>query len=287
MTLEVLQTATGHETTIGGSHRDAGTTNTVNRAIALLNSFEPEDPRLNLTQLAERTGLSKSTALRMLNTLRGAGLVARSGNTYTLGERLVMLAAIASGAGESGPTEQLRETAMPFLQDLFATTGQTVHLAVLEGTDVLYLEKLFGHRRTKTPSRVGARCPAISTAVGKAILAHSSGVVLDNVTRNLRPITAYTLASPPAVIHALRRVQNEGFALDNQEAAIGLTCGAAPILTRRDGCVAAVSVAGSLTDFDPRRAAPAIRRTAVNIGLALDAAQVDPSQGSIIKACSA
>lgn len=252
-----------------------GTTNSVNRAIALLNSFGPRDRELTLTQLAVRTGLSKSTALRMLNTLRGAGLVARTGTTYVLGDRLIQLAVIAGGTDEPDRDEQLRDVAMPFLQDLFAVSGNTVHLAVLDGLDVLYLEKLFGHRRITTPTRVGGRRPAICTALGKAMLGYSNGAVIENVIRNLRPITAYSLASPPAVIHGLRRARGEGFALDEQESQIGLTCAAAPIVTRCGGCVAAVSVAGPVGVFDPLGAAHVVRRTAANISRAVDAAQLD------------
>lgn len=259
----------------------AGTTNSVSRAIALLNSFSSLDRELNLTQLAERAGLSKSTALRLLNTMRDAGLIRRAGMTYILGERLIELGAAAGDVVTSTRRDQLRDVAMPFLQDLFAGSGQTVHLAVLDGPDVVYLEKLFGHRRVDSPSRVGARCSAACTAVGKAILAHSDEPVIEYIIRNLRPLTQYSLATPSAVMLNLSRVRREGFALDNQEAYLGLTCCAVPVLTKREGCVAAVSVAGSAGsagEIAPGQLVHAIRRAAANIGRALDAARPDTRQ---------
>ena len=257
----------------GAAGRRAGTTNSVSRAIALLNSFSLLGPELNLTQLAERTGLSKSTALRLLNTMRDADLIRRTGTTYILGERLIELGVAAGSTVSATRRDQLRDVAMPFLQDLYAQSGQTVHLAVLDGPDVVYLEKLFGHSRVRSPSRVGARCNAACTAVGKAILASSDETVVENVIRNLRPLTRHSLATPSAVVRNLSRVRREGSALDNQEAHLGLTCCAVPVLTRRQGCVAPVSVAGAVGVIAPGPLVHAIRRATASIGRALDAAQ--------------
>ncbi|MGW6659570.1 IclR family transcriptional regulator [Rhodococcus sp. NPDC055024] len=151
------------------SQQCAGLYTSVNRALALLNSFGPETRGLNLTQLAERTGLSKWTALRILNRLRRGGYVGRDGMVYVLGERLVTLASAVTSTSVSVRSDELREVAMPFLQDLYGQCGQmTVHLAVLDDLDVVYVEKLFGHRRVNSPSRLGGRIPAICTAVGKS-----------------------------------------------------------------------------------------------------------------------
>ncbi|MER5686360.1 IclR family transcriptional regulator [Streptomyces sp. NPDC002205] len=249
----------------------SGTTNSVRRAIALLNTFGPHDQQLTLTQLAERTGLSKSTALRLLNTLRDGGLVTRTGTTYVLGERLRELAATA--VEPHGPTvsDQLREVAMPFLMDLYTLSGQTVHLAMLSGLDVVYLEKLTGHSRVRSPSQVGARCPAVCTAVGKAMLAHANHTTVQSVLRNIPRLTPYSLTTAPDILGSIARARSDGFARDHQEALLGLTCVAAPVMTDGERCVAAISVAGAVDGFDPDRLVTAVRKTAANIGRAFGA----------------
>ncbi|MGW6659649.1 IclR family transcriptional regulator [Rhodococcus sp. NPDC055024] len=250
----------------------AGQTNSVNRAMALLHSFRPDARELTLTQLAERTGLSKATALRLLKTMRSGGLIGREGRVYRLGDGLVSLGLIAARSRIASPCDDLREAAMPFLQDLYLRHPEmTVHLAAMDGTDVVYVEKLYGHSRVNSPARIGARIPATNTAVGKAMLSQGEFGVVEDAIRNLRPMTQYSLCTAGDVIDSLRRIREDGgLAFDFQEAQEGLVCAAVPVL-HRGVCVAAVSVAGSASGFDPLRIHIRVRRAAVNIGRSLDA----------------
>ena len=135
------------------------------RALTLLTAFRPGDAELTLAELARRTGLPKPTAHRMLAELAQWNVVERTPGGIRLGMRLFEL-------GQLAPLQRgLREAATPFLSDLFEATHETVHLAVPDGLDVVYVQKLAGRNGPRIPSRIGGRMPAYCTGVGKALLA--------------------------------------------------------------------------------------------------------------------
>jgi DNA-binding IclR family transcriptional regulator len=230
----------------------------VDRALTLLEAFG-ESETLGVTQLAGRAALPKSTTHRILVMLEQRGVVERTGNKYRLGIRLFELGnRVPFGASD------VREVALPFVCELFEATEQTVHLAVLGESQVVYLMKLRAPACRTAPTRIGARMPAHSTALGKALLAYSSSRKLANLlSMPLRPYTVKTIVIPRMLVEHLKGVRREGIAWDREETQYGLVCVAAPILDPTGRAIAAVSVAG-----DPRRVdshAAAVRRTALAI----------------------
>ena len=219
----------------------------VGKALSLLTAFEgPES--VGVSELARRTGLQKSTAFRLLSILEEWRLVERNGNRYCLGTRLFELGNRVSYCSPRG----LRDVALPFLTELYGVTRETIHLAVLDDTEVLYVEKLYGHNQARSPSFVGGRVPGHCAAVGKAMLAFSDcqrGKRL--LSKPMEQRTPWTLVSPDLFVSELWDVKNQGIAIDREEASIGLTCIAAPILNRRGRAVAGVSISGATGRFDP------------------------------------
>lgn len=214
---------------------------------------------LSLAELGRRTGLPKATLHRLLAALDGLGLVERTGTGYQLGMRLFEL-------GEHVPRKrQLREAALPFLQDLFEASHDTVHLAVLDGTDVVYLERIRGHRSAKVASRVGGRLPAYCTGVGKALLAFDAEAAVRVLAMPLAPRTPYTIVDHQRLAEELATIRANGIAFDREENTIGIACAAAPILF--DGrSVGAVSVTCSPPHLDDvARYAPAVKAAALGI----------------------
>src|SRR5699024_9524246 len=136
--------------------------------MALLNAFGDDSMTgVGVSELARRADMPKSTACRLLASLQDSGAVERAGSAYRLGPMIRSL-------GEPPESElhgRLRAVLTPFLATLFELTRQTVHLAVLDGTDVVYLNKLYGHLAVRSPSRIGGRVPAYCTGVGKVLLA--------------------------------------------------------------------------------------------------------------------
>ncbi|WP_367325647.1 IclR family transcriptional regulator [Streptomyces sp. HUAS ZL42] len=241
----------------------------VDKALILLKSLAELDGEIGVSELARRTRMSKSTTFRLLGILQRNNLVDRVGSDYRLGAQLFDI-----GSRAYGPTPPLlQERLLPHLADLYELTHETVHLAVLHGTDIVYVNKLHGHRAARSPSRIGARLPAYCTGVGKALLAFDHDAAEAAVAAGLTARTEYTLADADRFRAELRRIRREGIAYDRQEAVIGLTCVAVPIMGAAGRPVAALSIAGADRRFDPARFAPALRRVAYEAGRAVTLAR--------------
>jgi DNA-binding IclR family transcriptional regulator len=237
----------------------------VGKALALLDAFDSPAAALGVTELARRAGLPKSTAFRLLAALEAGSFVERNGNRWCLGRRLFELGNLVSYCRP----RNLRDVALPFLSDLYELTHETVHLAVLEGIEVLYVEKLYGHNKVRTPSQVGGRVPAHCSALGKAMLAYADeATVAKVIAGGLDARTPYTIVVPSLFRAEIDAVRREGVAFDREEATLGLTCVAAAVF--RDGrAVAAVSVSGHSSRFVPAAIAGAVRKAATGIAAEL------------------
>src|SRR4051812_2019849 len=140
--------------------RNNSSGNMLDKAALLLDTFYPTGGSFRLAELVVRTGLSKTTAYRLVGNLVELGYLERSQEHYRLGNRLFELGSLVSRRLD------LRETALPFLQDLFESTRQTVHFGVRDGFDVVYVERIHGHDSLALPSRIGGRLPLSCTAIG-------------------------------------------------------------------------------------------------------------------------
>lgn len=172
--------------------------------------------------------------------------------------------------GQQVPQQRdLREAAAPFLADLFEATHETVHLAVPDGVEVVYVQKIDGRRGPPTPSRVGGRMPAYCTGVGKALLAHAPPERLaEVVAAGLAPRTRRTVTMPGRLAADLAAVRERGVATEFEESAPGICCVAAPVLGADGHAIAAVSITGWVTRLDPARLGPAVRTAALGISRA-------------------
>jgi IclR family transcriptional regulator, acetate operon repressor len=236
---------------------------TLERAFAVLAAFERSGREvLTLADLSRETGLPKTTAHRLVHLLVAERVLERRDGGYRLGMRLFEL-------GELVPRKRdLREAALPFIQDLYEATHETVHFAVLDGTDVLYLERISGHRRVKVPSAVGGRLPAHCTGVGKALLAFTPAVA-DAVLRGpLVRRTPYTITVPAVLRSELERIGETGIAIDREESTAGVSCVAAPVMVR-GSAVAAISVTGPTGRLRLDALAPAVRTAALGLSRTL------------------
>lgn len=218
---------------------------------------------LTLGELAERTGLAKSTVHRLAADVAALGWLTRTGQRYELGVALFEL-------GERVPVKRrLRAVALPFMQDLFAVTGETVHLAVRDGIDALYAEKIHGHGSLALPSRTGGRAPLTCTAVGKALLAHEDpAVAADLLARPLRRLTPSSVVDPAVLRRELDEVRRCGVAVEREEAAVGGACLAVAVLVAGRP-VAALSVSVPVGRFVPERLGPAVRTAARGLARSL------------------
>lgn len=232
------------------------TRSAVDKALSLLGAFgEDADTGVGVSELARRASLSKSTAFRLLGTLERNGAVERAGNAYRIGRLIDDLATPPNNPA----IEQARETLTPFLVRLYELTRQTVHMAVLDGHQVVYLNKLHGIHAVRAPSRIGGRAPAYCTAVGKVLLAYAPSTAEEVLAGELPQWTPHTITDPKALRRALAEARATGVAYDHEEILPGLNCIAAPVIGPMGMPVAALSVSGPTTHFDPRSQAHALR----------------------------
>ncbi|MFC9296137.1 IclR family transcriptional regulator [Streptomyces sp. NPDC057011] len=209
------------------------------KAARVLGAFEGPQPRLSLTEVVRRSGIPRSSAHRILDQLVRLRWLDREGRDYRMGMRMLELGALASHHN------RLRRAALPLLHALHEQTGQLVHLSVLDGAEVVCLERIGGSEATAVPSRVGGRMPAYCTAAGKAVLAFGDPAAVEHVlAQGLRPRTARTLVRPPALRSELAATRERGVAYDREESFRGISCVAAP-LRGAGRAVAAVSVSVS------------------------------------------
>lgn len=217
---------------------------TVERALSILKIFieNEEIGEYSLVDISRITHLSQSTAYRLLVTLRCAGFMDQDpiSGKYRLGTSALAL-------GDAFLRQNnLFQKAKPSLISLRDKTGETIHLAVLDETEVVYLEKLAGlHPIGLMSSRVGGRAPVHCTGLGKALLAFLPQQHTDSILQNtsLSKFTDNTITDLDALMKELIEIQKNGYAVDNEEHNKGVTCIASPIFDH-NGVVAAISASG-------------------------------------------
>lgn len=240
-----------------GDVTHTGRAGVLGRTLALLESFETGDASLSLAELSRRTGLPKPTVHRMTAELCRERMLERlEDGTYRLGLRLFEI-------GERVQSHRsLSEAALPIMEDLRQVTRQRIHLAVLDGVDVVYVE-ILGHNALSVGSRTGGRFPAHATGVGKAILAHSpAAVVRARIEAGLPRLTARTITTPGALQRDLQDVRSRGFAQDREESHVGISCVAAPVFGSDGKVRAALSVTGRTRSINAAQLGPAVRTAA-------------------------
>ncbi|MGF1662915.1 MAG: IclR family transcriptional regulator [Kineosporiaceae bacterium] len=208
---------------MAGGNAHAGRTVTA-KALALLGAFDPGRRELTLSELARSADVPVPTAHRLVGELASWGALARRpSGRYAVGRRLWDLGLLApEPAG-------LRGTAAPFLHDLYAATLATVHLAVRDGTEALYLDRVSGRGSVPVVSRVGGRLPLHATGVGKVLLAHAPEDVRREVLGRLTRITPHTVVQPGRLDRQLRRVRQDDLATTLEEMTLGACSLAVPV----------------------------------------------------------
>ncbi|MFE6509062.1 IclR family transcriptional regulator [Nocardioides sp. NPDC057767] len=244
---------------MAGNSRQAGTSVT-SRALAILSAFDEQHRAMSLSDIATRADLPLATTHRLLGELFRWGALERlpSGD-YVIGRKIWDIGHLAPA--ETG----LRQVAEPFLHDLYGATLATVHLAVREGTEVVYLDRLRGNQSVPVVSKVGGRLPMHATGVGKVLLAHAPDEVRDTVLATLTRITPYTITQPGALRRQLRQVLDKGYATTHEEMSLG-ACSIAVPIHRRDEVVASLGLVVPTLKGSEQRLYGALRVAAQSIG---------------------
>lgn len=230
------------------------------RALSVLGTFDSSHPRRTLTEISAAAELPLSTTHRLVAELVAwHGLTRGNDGRYEIGRRIWDLGALAAVSRE------LRATALPFMQDLSSTTGENVHIAVLEGSKALFVDRISGQRAVPVVSKPGARLPLHTTGVGKVLLAHADPEFQHEYLSHLRKVTRHTIVEPQRLLRQLTEIRQRGYATTSEEMTIGASSIAAPI-TDSDGTV--IAALGLVTSSHHRafnRLAPAVQLAARGI----------------------
>lgn len=208
----------------------------IDRVSILLDAFN-DCERLTLSELSRRTGFPRSSTHRMLVQLVRVQWVRRRGHAYELGMKMFELGSLALHH------DSVHRAALPVMHQLQSTTGLVVHLAVLDGSDVLYLEKIGSRFTMSLPSRVGGRQLAIHTALGKAILAGTGADPETLIAPHTVPATPHSISDPAQLRREFARIRERSVAHDRDETVLGVSCVAAAIGDART-TVGAISACG-------------------------------------------
>jgi DNA-binding IclR family transcriptional regulator len=238
------------------------------KARLILEAFKVEDNALSLTELVRRTGVAKATVYRLAQELVQWGVLERAGTDYRLGLSLFEM-------GQRVPRQRiLREAALPYMEDLLVATQETIHFAIQDGLDVLYIEKIIMHRGLAQQSRVAGRLPLYCTATGKVFLALSSPDLFAEVVR-AGPVmlTRHTICSAAVLAHELERVRETHLATEWEETRLGYGSVAVPVFGPGDALVGALAITASTARLDVNRLKGSLRTAAAGIGRKLRSAE--------------
>ncbi|MBM3130594.1 MAG: IclR family transcriptional regulator [Chloroflexi bacterium] len=244
-------------------------TQTLTRAIAILDCFSPEQPQLGVREIARRLDLSRSTVGRLLATLCVEGVLTQDPATrqYLMGPKVLTWSALYTGA------LNLRDQARPTLEELHRLTRETVNLYVLDGTERVCADRIESPERVRVVVRPGERMPLHAGSAGKAILAFASPDLIKRVlAQPLEKMTRHTIVNRRALLKELTAIRARGYAISRGERfedALGL---AAPVFDSDGNVIAALNVAGPnnrFTDALVARFAPRVMQLAAQISRAL------------------
>jgi DNA-binding IclR family transcriptional regulator len=248
--------------------RERPAASVVQRALAVLDAVARGGESVSLTALAGDLGLPKPTAYRLLRELAEAGLVRRATEAaggFAPGPRLESLAlAVMQHSGSSTARHAI-------LSRLVEELGETCNITVLDGSQVLYLDRVESPWPLRVHLQPGSRVPLTCTASGKLFLARLPRLRRDRLLAQMRfeRHTERTLADRASLEQELERIRRQGFAVDNEEYLAGLLCVAVPVIDARGRAIAAVAVQAPVARLPRERAEttlPALERAAHALG---------------------
>jgi DNA-binding IclR family transcriptional regulator len=215
----------------------------VERALAMLEAVAQEPEGLSNAEISRKLQIPKSSASYILRTLERQAYLNRDTGTgkYRVGLKILSL----SRGALSGL--DVREVALPIMRHLMEKTNLTCHLAILDGPDAVYIEKVEPQGFIKMDTWVGRRMRVHATSVGKALVAHIPQEKLEKIlaSAGMEKRTAKTITTPSRLHKELERVRVQGYAVDDEENNIGARCVGAPVFNQGGVIEASVGLSGT------------------------------------------
>jgi DNA-binding IclR family transcriptional regulator len=231
------------------------------RLMEILFTFRSDRPRLNVTELAQLTGIPHPTVRRLAMELVDAGALAREPDgRFTIGVRLWQLGTLAP------LTESLRTLAQPFMEDLYTALHQHVQLAVRDGHEAVIIERLSAPHAVGLVSKVGGRLPLHCSGVGKVLLSHGGAELIEGIlSRPLRRYTSHTLTDPAQLRDQLADCRRTGIVIVHGELTEEADSVATRIIDSEGRVVAALSVVVKAGSVERHAAVPSVVASGLGI----------------------
>jgi IclR family KDG regulon transcriptional repressor len=252
----------------GAAHL-SGRLSSVASALRLLKAFSEEEIEIGISDLSKRLGVAKSTVHRLAVTLVSEGMLEQNPDSgkYRLGIGLFRLGSLVRRR------MNVSNEARPLLRELREKVNETVHLAVLDGSEIMYVYNLESTQAIRMRSDVGVRKPAYCTAEGQAILAFQPPEIVERVIQDgLVARTPQTITDGPTLKKVLESIRQRGCAIEDEESELGMRCIAAPIRNDLGDVVAAMGLAGPVSRLSKKALAsfiPHVIETAAAISARL------------------
>lgn len=239
-------------TNLNNKKKERSFVSSLARGLSILEAFDPATPKMGITDLARKTGLSKSTVFRLVHTLRTLGYIipVEEENKYTLGPKVLGLGfAVLSSL-------ELREVAQPYLMELSRNVKETVNLAVLDGWRLIYVERIKTQQIVNINLHVGSRLELYNTAMGRVLAAFQSEDWLSSYLNYLKQLPGsedYRKDNGKKLLEILEGVRKNDFAINNEELTPGLRSVAFPVRNWEGQVVGAVNIAVSSSLYSLQR----------------------------------
>jgi IclR family transcriptional regulator, pca regulon regulatory protein len=244
-------------------HRDY--VQSLERGLAVIKAFGPEQSTLTLAEAAAKTGLTRAAARRFLLTLAKLGYVGTDKKTFWLRSRVLEL-------GYSYLSSQpWWQVAQPILEEAARATQETCNIAILSGTEIVYVARVIARRIISANLSVGSRLPAHVTALGRVLLAGLPNDEFKQVMKDitLAKLTSHTVDDRRKLSAVIDQVRKDGFAIVDQELELGLLALAVPIKAPSGTVLAALGVSVSSgrisSDNLMKRVLPILRQSSSQI----------------------
>jgi len=232
---------------------------TLDRTIDIIELLATSPQGMGVTEIGAKVNLHKSTVHRLINVLARRGYVEKDPKqgTYKIGFKFIEISSLYMNQLE------LKTEAFPFMRRLAEQTGQVTHLAILDGFDVVYIEKIDVVRSLRLYSQIGKRVPIYCTALGKVLLAGQNESIRKSILDSIKYeyFTENTIVDKNVLLKQLDEAEKRGWAADNEEYEPGIRCIAAPVKDFTGKVIAAVSVTGEKSIVSEEKDEQTVRLT--------------------------
>lgn len=235
------------------------------KAIQVLFYFTKGKEELGVTELAEMSGMLKSSVYNILSTFEVSGIVERNenNNKYHLGVRVLEL------SNQFYQNNDIRQVMKPFMQQIANQEEECMYLAVMRDTNVIYIDAAFPEAVTGGRNMTGVTAPSYCTGIGKAILAYAEEAVVERViAQGLQPFTQHTILDGGKLKEELEQIRIREYAVDHMEHEHGVKCVAVPVRNKEGLVIGAYSISGPSPRFNAERIkklAAILQNTAIHV----------------------